>query len=93
MVCFRLRGHDFEHLSTDAGVGARITLVGHQVDAVAVGFDLGVVVDQIAPCIAEADEADILELLRIHLVDDHAEHIAWILGDRNGPGFAIDLCN
>ncbi len=86
-----LRRHHLQHLRAHARIRPRVALVGDDFDAGRVGGAFRHVVDEIAPGIRKADEADRLDVLHLHLVDDDAEHVARVLRDRNRPGLLVDL--
>ena len=82
----RPRGDDFQDLTGDRAVGAGITLVGQHFDASRAGIFHQRVVDQIAPGVGEADVADRLDALFLHLIDDRADHQRCGLRNGHHPG-------
>ena len=87
-----MRRDQLQDLRRDAGVGAGVALVVDDADAARVGVHLQPVMHGVAPGVVEADEADGLDAVRLHVLGHRLDHQGR--GLRNGdfpcPALALD---
>ena len=88
-----LRRDDLQRLRGHRSIGTRIALVGEDLDAGGRGRLGQRAIDQIAPCVAEADIADALDAGLLHLPDHGRNHQRRRLRNADRPETAVTLAS